>query len=345
MASILETEIHEQPDVLRRLLQRETSKVKKIAGKIRERFTYVMIAARGTSDNAARYAQYLFGIHNRLPVALATPSIFTLYNSPPDLSGALVIGISQSGQSPDIVAVLEHGRRCGQPTLAITNDPLSPLAEAAEFVIDLHAGPEKAVAATKTYTASLAAIALLSSHLGENPEHLNQLQEVPHLVERSLDNSLDVLPRIERYRYIEHCAVIGRGLNYCTAFEISLKITELSRILAEPYSSADFLHGPIAMVREGFPVILVASKGCVMEDMHRMADALHELRAELICISNEGSLLERARLPFPLPEYCAEWLSPLLAVIPGQLIAYTLACERGMDPDHPQGLSKVTETW
>jgi glucosamine--fructose-6-phosphate aminotransferase (isomerizing) len=345
MASMLETEIHEQPDVLHRLLQEESGKVKTIAGKIHQRFAYVMIAARGTSDNAARYAQYLFGIHNRLPVALAAPSIFTLYNSPPDLSSALVIGISQSGQSPDIVAVLEQGRRCGQPAIAITNDPLSPLAEAAEFVIELHAGPEKAVAATKTYTASLAAVALLSSYLGENAEHLKQLQQVPDLARQCLENSLALLTRIERYRYTEHCAVIGRGLNYCTAFEISLKITELSRILAEPYSSADFLHGPIAMVREGFPVILVASKGRVMEDMHRMAEALHERRAELIVISNEGSLLERARLPFPLPEDCAEWLSPILAVIPGQLIAYSLARERGMDPDQPPGLSKVTETW
>lgn len=345
MPSILESEIQEQPDVLRRLLQRETGNVEQIAAEIRQRANYIMIAARGTSDNAARYAQYLFGIHNRLPVALATPSIYTLYNRPPNLAGALVIGISQSGQSPDIVAVLEQGRRSGQPTIAITNDPSSPLAEAAEYVIDLQAGPEKAVAATKTYSASLAAIALLSSHLEESSEHLQQLQKIPGLVQKSLENSLALLPRVERYRYMELCAVIGRGLNYCTAFEISLKITELSSILTVPYSSADFLHGPIAMVREGFPVILVASKGHVLQDMYGMANELHERRAELIAISNEETLLERAHLPFSLPEDCAEWLSPLLAVIPGQLMACALARQRGMDPDRPHGLSKITETW
>ena len=345
MNSLLEKEINQQPSVLQSLLDEEAGNVKTIADGIRDQFRYMMIAARGTSDNAARYAQYLLGIHNRLAVALATPSIFTLYKQPPDLKDALLLGISQSGQSPDIVTVMEEARRQGQPSIAITNDPESPLAKKSKWVIDLHARFERAVAATKTYTASLAAIALLSSYLKESSERLAQLKKIPSLMEQTLRITNELLPRFERYRYMDHCAVIGRGLNYCTAFEISLKITELARLLADPYSSADFLHGPIAMVREGFPVILVAPKGHVLDDMIGMAKSLLERRAELIIISNDPGLLEYAHLPIPLPQDCEEWLSPLLAVIPGQLIAFKLAQVRGLNPDKPEGLSKVTETW
>jgi glucosamine--fructose-6-phosphate aminotransferase (isomerizing) len=342
---ILEKEIHEQPLVLRELIEQEGSNISRIAQLIRGRFHHVVIAARGTSDNAARYAQYLFGIQNRLPVALATPSIYTLYRRPPNLSDSLVIGISQSGQSPDIVAVVKEGQQQGQPTIAITNDNKSPLAKTAEYIINLHAGFEQAVAATKTYTASLLVFALLCSHLEGDPDRLSHFQRIPSLLEQILNDTSRLIPRFERYRYMEQCAVIGRGYNYGTAFEISLKITELARVLALPYSSADFQHGPIAMVQKGFPVMMIAPSGYVLDDMRNMSKTLDEKNAELIAISNDPVLLRQAQLAIPLPENCEEWFSPILAVIPGQLFALSLALARGLDPDQPEGLSKVTETW
>jgi glutamine---fructose-6-phosphate transaminase (isomerizing) len=348
LATILESEIKSQPSVIQRLLQAETENVTRMVEMFRSggkyTFNYVLIAARGTSDNAARYAQYLFGIHNHLQVALATPSVFSMYRQPPDLSGALVIGISQSGQSPDIVSVLAEGRRQGRPTLAITNDPESPLAKAAEGNIQLHAGPEKAVAATKTYTSSLAAMALFSAILSGDPGLVHDLQLLPDQMEHTLQGVAPILKRVERYRYMDHCIVIGRGYNYSTAFEIALKIKELTSTVTEQYSPADFRHGPVAMLNVGFPVIVIAPKGPVFGDMQAMVSELKKHGAELLVISDDTSLLESAELPFRLPAGIPEWLSPMAAVLPGQLFGLALAQSRHLNPDQPEGLTKVTET-
>jgi glucosamine--fructose-6-phosphate aminotransferase (isomerizing) len=343
--SIMESEILEQPAVITRLLERETENVSRVAANLRGRFDYVVIAARGTSDNAARYAKYLLGAHNQLPVALATPSLFTMYQQPPKLDGALVIGISQSGQSPDIVSVVAEGARQSRPTLAITNDPKSPLAQTAEHCIPLHAGAERAVAATKTYTASLASLALFSVFLADDAgDRMNELHRLPERLSQTLAGLMPLLPRVERYRYISHCVVIGRGYNYATSFEIALKVKELTRVVAEPYSSADFRHGPIALVDEGFPVILVAPQGAVFSDICDLITELGHLGAEQLIITEDARMLEEADLALPLPAEVPEWLTPLVAVLPGQLFAMTLAQVRGLDPDQPVGLSKVTET-
>jgi glucosamine--fructose-6-phosphate aminotransferase (isomerizing) len=343
-ASILEQEINEQPLALQRLFDQETERAQRLAASLRGRFDYVLIAARGTSDNAARYAQYVFGVYNRVPVALATPSLFTLYDRPPRLNGALVIGISQSGQSPDIAAVIAEARRQGRPTLTITNDSASPLALAAEEVIPIHAGPERAIAATKTYTTSLAALALLSAALAEDEERSAQLQRLPDLMRQTLDGLAPVMVRAERYRYMGHCVVIGRGYNYATAFEIALKIKELTRTVAEPYSSADFRHGPIAMVGRGFPVLVVAPGDTVSDDIRALVNDLKGLESELLLISEDGSLLNQAQFPLPLPANIPAWLTPLAAVLPGQRFSLALAQAKGLDPDQPIGLKKVTET-
>ena len=343
--SILSQEIHQQPEIIAELIELENVNVGQIVNSIRNHFKYVVIAARGTSDNAARYAQYLFGGHNQLQVALATPSLFSLYETPPDLSEALVIGISQSGQSPDIVEVLTEARRQGRPSLAITNEIDSPLAQAAEHSIPLHAGKEKAVAATKTYTASLAALAMLSCHLQENQIRLEQLRKIPAVMQTTLKNLESVIGRTERYRYMEQCSVIGRGFNYSTAFEVALKVKELTRVVAEPYSSADFRHGPIATVTQGFPIILVAPVGAVSKDISDLIVHLQSLQAELITISDDPNLLAISRLALAIPSGLPEWLTPLVAVIPGQLFALNLAQARGLNPDQPTGLHKVTETF
>ncbi len=342
---MLEREIREQPQVLARLLAEGRALAEEFAARIRTVAPrYVVIAARGSSDNAARYAQYLFGAQNRLTVALATPSLFTLYRQPPSLDGALVIGISQSGQSPDIVAVLQEAQRQQALTLAITNDPASPLAQAAELVFPLRAGEERAIAATKSYTAQLLALALLSTALHPTPERWRELELVPAAVARALELAAAARAGVAAFRAEQRLVVIGRGFNYATAFEIALKIKELSAVVAEPYSSADFRHGPIALVEPGFPVVAVAVTGTVLEDVASLLAELQQREAALLVISDRDELLARARLPLALPPGVPEWLSPIVAVVPGQLFAVALAQARGLDPDHPRGLQKVTRT-
>jgi glucosamine--fructose-6-phosphate aminotransferase (isomerizing) len=342
--SILNSEINQQPAVILELLSQETDSVKKIASSIKGKFSYVVIAARGTSDNAARYAQYLLGAHNQVQVALATPSLFSIYKTPPALSHALVVGISQSGQSPDIVSVLAEARVQNRPTIAITNDVSSPLAQQADFIIPNHAQKEYAIAATKTYTSSLAALAMLSCALENNPARWNELAKVPDSIQQTITGLKDVIRHTERYRYMEHCTVLGRGYNYSTAFEVALKVKELTRIVAEPYSSADFRHGPIATVTQGFPVIMIAPKGSILADLTELFDQLRNLQAELLVISDDENLLKQAALPLRIPSTLPEWLTPLVAILPGQLFALNLAIARGLSPDAPAGLRKVTET-
>ncbi len=345
MASILQSEIHEQPQAVARIVAEDSAAAEQLAQVIRRRdVQYVLIAARGTSDNAARYAQYLFGAFNQWPVALATPSLHTVYGAPPQMAGALVIGISQSGRSPDIVSVIETARTQGRPTLAITNAPDSALAHAAEWVLPLHCGEEKAVAATKTYTASLAALALLSTALSGDAQRRAELARIPEFIGMTLHSLEEALPRIERYRYVGRSVVIGRGFNYATAFEIALKVKELTRVVTESYSSADFLHGPISVIEPGFPLILVAPSGKVLGDLSALAVEAKRRGAELIVISDNAELLKHAQMPMPLPANIPEWLSPLVAVIPGQLFAMHLALAKGFNIDQPVGLTKVTET-
>jgi glucosamine--fructose-6-phosphate aminotransferase (isomerizing) len=343
--SQVEKEIREQPEVLARLLREGREAAERIAARIRERAPrYVVIAARGSSDNAARYAQYLFGAHNRLPVCLATPSLFTLYEAGPSLAGALVVGVSQSGRSPDIVAVLEAARRDGSLAVAITNEPESPLARAAEHVLPLGAGPERAVAATKTYTASLGALALLSAALEANAARFQDLERLPALLGATLDENTSLDDKVARYRYAEQFVVVGRGFNYSTAFEVALKMKETSYLVAEPYSPADLLHGPVAMIDRGFPALVIAPSGRVLPDLAALMGTLAERHAELVAISDDERVLARARVSLRLPGGVPEWLSPVVAVVPGQLWAAALARSRGLDPDRPRGLSKVTET-
>ncbi len=341
----LRREIWEQPETIRRLLAAEQDAIDCAAALIRERSPqYAVIAARGTSDNAVRYAKYLLGAANGLPVALAAPSLFTVYERPPRLEGALVVGISQSGASPDIVSVVEEGRRQGALTLAITNTPGSPLAEAAQQAIWLHAGEEHSIAATKTYTASLAAVAALSAALAEDETRLAALAEVPDAMQRVLDGAGAILEDAERYRYMESCVIVGRGYNYATAYEIALKLKELTYTLADSYSAADFQHGPVALVEHGFPVMAIVAEGAMAKEMIELVVQMRERETETIVLSPLEEALALAHTPLPLPLGMPEWLSPIVAVVPGQIFALGLTEAKGFDPDHPRGLQKVTRT-
>jgi glutamine---fructose-6-phosphate transaminase (isomerizing) len=344
MSSLL-AEIQEQPDVLRRLIIDESANIRAVARRILQRAPhFALIAARGTSDHAATYAKYVWGSVNRLPVALAAPSLNTLYGRAPRLNCALVVGISQSGMSPDIVSVVEDARQQGMLTLAITNAIGSRLARAAEFTIDCHAGVECSVAATKSYTAELLAVALLSAAMADVAEMRAQTDLVPEAVEATLGLDRAVSQAAERYCYVGNMAVVGRGYNYATAQEIALKLKELTYTSTTSYSSADFMHGPIAMVGHGTPVLLVAPQGVAYPSLLELAGQLSACEAEQIIISDQEAILQYARRPCRLPVALPEWLSPIAAVVPGQLLAYRLALARGLDPEHPRGLSKVTET-
>lgn len=344
-ASHLYHEIHDQPSVLATVLEQERPAVHALAAEIRRRrVDYVLIAARGTSDNAGRYANYLFGALNGLPVALATPSLYTIYGRPPRLGNALVLGISQSGKSPDIVAVLEDAKRQGALTAAITNFPDSDLAAQAEHVLDLHAGVERSIAATKTYTSELLVIAMIGAALAQDSEAVSALGQVPDAVARVLEVGPHVAQVAERYRYMQSCVVIGRGYNYATAFELALKLKELTYTLAEPYSSADFMHGPLALIENGFPVIAIAPGGVMLPEMQAFIRVLRSREAEPLVISDDAATLQAGRVQLPLAASLPEWLSPLTAIVPGQLFAMYLAAARDFDPDHPRGLRKVTET-
>lgn len=343
----LKSEIFEQPKVLGRLLTDQMSHVQEIANEIKSKeVEYIFLAARGTSDNAGLYAKYLWGAYNHVPVALATPSLFSIYDKPPDLKKALIVGISQSGKSPDIVRVIEEGSRQNVPTLVITNDTASPLAESANYVLSLNTGPETAVAATKTYTAQLMLIAMLSVALEGDQERKEDLNGVQDWVASMLGFDTMISQLAERYRDMRQCVVLGRGYNYATAFEWALKLKELTYTMAGAYSSADFQHGPLALVTKGFPVFAVAPSGMVYPELLSLLERLrHVSEVDLFVISNEDEVLRLAQSAVSIPSDLPEWLSPIVSVIPAQLTCLHIASVKGIDTEKPRGLQKVTLTW
>jgi glutamine---fructose-6-phosphate transaminase (isomerizing) len=355
----LRDEILEQPAVAARLLGPGRAVFDTIAATIAGRIANreldsVVIAARGTSDHAAVYAQYLFGARLRLPVALATPSLTSLYGVELRLDRALVIGISQSGQSPDIVGAIAAARRQGAPTIAITNDPASDLASAAEHVIGLGAGEERAVAATKTYTAELLSIALLvvaiAARLGSDADAAPagdpepELAGVPDAIAAALGTEAEAEAVARHLAAHDRLVVVGRGFEYATARELALKLKELAQVAADPYSAADFMHGPLALVEAGFPVIAIAPSGPTAPDMDMLLDRLGELDVDRIVLSDRAATVGRGSIGILLPATLPEWLRPIATIVPGQLLALHLAIARGIDPETPRWIRKVTLT-
>jgi len=341
-AAFLTSELAEQPHVVERLLQRQRESIADAAASARAAgVRHVLIAARGTSDNVARYAQHVFGRFLGLPVALASPSLNTLYWAPPRLERTLVIGISQSGESPDVCAVVRDARGQGMPTVAITNEAASPLAAASAVTIDIGAGAERSVAATKTYTASLAAIAALTVELADERALSDELAAVAGAMQRQIE--LGTGAAADVFAGVERCVVAGRGPNYATAFEAALKIKELTGIAAEPYSPADLMHGPVAMLGRGSPLIALAAAGPALASV---LDALREAAARgapSIAVTDAPDAVAAGAAIVGLVSV-AEWLSPLVAILPAQLLAAQLALGRGVEIDTPFGLSKVTRT-
>ena len=339
----MRSELGESPVLLERLLAGAVDQVGAVARAVRERdIDLVVIAARGTSDHAALYGQYILGARNGLLVVPAAPSLVSIYGAPPRLRNALAIGISQSGRSPDVVAVLEQARRQGAPTVAITNDAGSELAAAADHVIELEAGPERAVAATKTYLAEIAILAMLSAALSADEGSVRELRAVPDALRTAMEQEQRVEELARSWASERVCAVLARGFHYATAREWALKLKELAYLLADPYSGADFQHGPIALVHEGFPVLAVATSGPALDGMAELLERVREAGARLLVMSDVPAV-QALGDGVPLPSV-PEWLSPLVAIIPAQLFAYHLARARGLDTEAPRNLSKVTLT-
>lgn len=342
----LRAEILEQPAAARRQIDDGRASLASLAAAVRSRdIDTIVIAARGTSDHAAIYAQYVFGTRNRITVALAAPSIVSLYGVVPRLDRSLVIGISQSGASPDIVGVIVAARQQGAPTMAITNDPDSPLGQAAEHRLALRAGPERAVAATKTYTTSLLAIARLSAAIGQDEAAVAEIEAIPEAIGRAMAVEPAVASLAGEMAATDRCVVLGRGYEYATAREWALKLKELARVFADPYSAADFQHGPLALLEPGVPVLAVLPEGPPAAGLAELVDALRrDQGADVLVLSDSAALRALGSRSIGLPAGVPEWLRPIVSIVPAQLFAYHLTRAKGLDPERPRNLRKVTLT-
>ena len=340
-------EIREQPLAITRLVDAELERVWAMAEHWhRQPPRFIFIAARGTSDHVALYGKYLFETMNGIPTGLAAPSIASVYQANVRVDEALFIGISQSGEAADVVAVLEQARRNGAETLAITNVGASPLAAAAENTIELHAHPELAVAATKTYSSSLAALLILSAAIGQDETLSNYLRLLPALMQNVLCLEDQIRGKVERFRYLQECVVLGRGYNLGTAYELALKMRETSYTRAQPFASPDFVHGPIAIIDEGYPVIAIANSGATLPSVLEVLAQVQARGAEAVVIGNAPEAIALADVAFQLNagEDVPEVISPFPATVAGQIFAYALSVLKNDDPDHPRGLRKVTIT-
>jgi glucosamine--fructose-6-phosphate aminotransferase (isomerizing) len=340
----LRSEIAEQPRVVRRLLEAGWPEARTLARPLAAA-EHLTIAARGSSDNAATYGKYLFESLAGLVTALAAPSLVTRYRTPPSFARGAVIGISQSGAAPDVAAVLAEARAVRAPTIAITNRRSSLLARTAQETFLLRAGPERSVAATKTYTATCVALALLAANAAEarGRSALSLAGLAESVVEaEGTDRDADrIARRIGRAREI---VVLGRGYEYATALEAALKIKELARMWAEPYSSADFAHGPIALLETGVPVLLFSARGAAQRDARALARTLRSKGARIYAVTNDAGMAELADDAVLLGAPLSEALTPVSFAVVAQLVALSLARRLGRDVERPRGLSKVTRT-
>ncbi|MFI8102006.1 SIS domain-containing protein [Streptomyces sp. NPDC086023] len=341
----MSAEMDEQPAVLRRLLNEGAEAIRATAEAIsQKRPRFVLLAARGSSDHAALYAKYLLEVRLGLPCGLSSMSTTTAYGATPRLQDVLVITVSQSGGSPDLVASTQAARAAGAVTLAVTNNPDSALAAVSEHHVDVLAGPERALPATKTYTASLLALYLLAEGLRGGDGAARTAAPVPELAERILARREEVRTLAARYRFAERMVITSRGFGYPTAREAALKLMETSYIPALAYSGADLLHGPLAMVDNVSPVIAVVTEGRGGEALRPVLDRLRGRGADLVVVGPRPQV-EAAAAGFVLPvDGLPEELQPVLEILPLQLLAYEVTLARGQDPDAPRALAKVTET-
>src|SRR5215467_10982890 len=343
--SLMLEEIRQQPDVLARILQEERSKISRLGETIRKRsIRLIILVARGSSDNAALFARYLLEIATGIPVSLAAPSVYTMYGAKLNLDHALVVGVSQSGEGEDINRVLTGARAAGAFTIGITNESRSSMAGVVNETLFIHGERERSVAATKTFTGQMMIFYLLAEALAGSSAVTEGYERVPELCARALRHEEAIRELAQRYTFMENCVVLGRGVLYGNAYELALKLMETCYVVAERFSTAYFFHGPLAMVERHFPVILFAVPGTMLAGVVALADRLRELRAETLAITSDPGLARLCSRNVPMMPEVNEFLSPIPYIIPGQLFAALLAEAKGLDPDTPRSLSKVTRT-
>jgi glucosamine--fructose-6-phosphate aminotransferase (isomerizing) len=356
MSRMLE-EIREQPAALERTFRSGLTAGAKLARALAvRRPRLIVLVARGTSDNAAQFGRYLLEIMTGIPVSLAAPSVMTLYQTPVDFSGAMVVAISQSGESTDTNLVLERAKAQGAVTVGITNEAGSTLAGLAEHVFLVKAGKERSVAATKTYTGQLLLLYMVAHALGARIR-LDDLRALPEWAEAALSLEELIRERAERYRFMERAVVLSRGLNYANAREFALKMMETCYVVAEGFSSADFLHGPIAMAEASLPAFMFAPGGATWPGMENVLARLGQLQSETLLITdvaNPGASAHERAIVIPArlgrKRGTTKWpgleelYTPIPYIIPAQLFVSALAEVKGLNPDRPRTLSKVTLT-
>lgn len=338
-------EIFEQPDVLANCMSNSVEQITEIIKSIKKNeINNVVIAARGTSDHAAIYAKYIIEYLLGIPVVLAAPSIITVYNKKLKFTNSLVIGISQSGKAQDVLEVLNAANNQETLTISITNNSSSQLAKNAKFHLFTNAGKEESVAATKTFTSQMMMIAILAANWADDEKLIKDLKLIPSGLRKVLKLGDYIKTKAERYRYMEDCFVLSRGINYSAALECSLKIQETTYVRAKGYAISDFHHGPFAMIEDNTPVIVFAPEGPTSKDTYEMLEKLKKAKAEIILVTNIEELLERDYITFEIPKTSNDIISSFYNVVWSQMFACSLATTKGLNPDKPRGLNKVTIT-
>jgi glutamine---fructose-6-phosphate transaminase (isomerizing) len=341
--SLMLQEIAEQPAALEKTIAAERGKLDRLGQILRQReIDLIVLVARGSSDNAALFGRYLLEITTGIPVSLSAPSVHTLYQAKLNLKRALVIGVSQSGEGEDINRVMENAKAGGATTIGITNEAASSMTKLVDETLLMHGGRERSVAATKTFTGQMMLFYMLAGALSDT--RVPDYTTIPGLAARTLEQQPAIVELVQRYVFMENCVVVGRGLAYANAYEFALKLMETCYVVAERFSSADFLHGPVAMIERHFPVILFAPPGVMLAGTKDLIGRLRELRADTLAITGDIETASMCSRSIIMPREIDEFLAPIPYIIPAQLFAAMLAEAKGLDPDAPRSLSKVTRT-
>ncbi|HWQ58052.1 MAG TPA: SIS domain-containing protein [Clostridia bacterium] len=344
--TLMYREIMEQPEVLGRLYEKNEQTLRELVAELKaSEVTKAVFAGRGTSDHAAVYAQYLLGVYRGVVSALAIPSSMSAYGAKLNLADCLVAGVSQSGRATDALLVLEQAVLQGASTIAVTNDASSPMARAAKYHLDCCAGEEKSVAATKTFTAQMYLVASLAALWGDSGELLGALRRVPEQLAAFLSAPPEALYHMaERFRYADDGFVLSRGFNYPVALECSLKLNETCYMKIKGYSASDFYHGPLAQLDEKSPVVVLAPRGALFEDIRALAGRIRACGAQVNMVTDDAALAAEYPGGVLLPHTGHEATSAFVFAAFAQLFAERLSVSRGLNPDEPRNLKKVTLT-
>ncbi len=338
-------EIMEQPLVLKKTIETNSKIIDELIKELQTReISTVIIAARGTSDHAAVYAKYAIETLVGIPVSLAAPSVVTMYNKRINMKNCFVMGISQSGKAADVIEVVKSAAEQGAVTMSVTNFVDSPLAEASKFHLFCDTGVEKSVAATKTFTSTVYLLINFIAKWAQNTELQEELKSVPDIMNRLFDKADHLDEIVTKYRFMQECFVLARGINYSIALEAALKIQETTYIRAKAFATSDFHHGPFAMLERDMPVIVYAPAGPSLKDITEMVNKVKDSEADILIVSNNKELLGMGNSSIEIPENLSDYVSPLINVVVAQMFAGKLSVLKGLNPDSPRGLNKVTIT-